>query len=740
MPRTYFPTPSSPKHNKYWEDQMNLASSSSKSHTSSSSNNTDTWKELPSTVNKERKFDRWERYDTKVNSPTSVADEITTNDIPNSARYVTMKPNRPSEVREPGASKTKRTPYKRIIPGVSDMNMRQILAVVFSAYWDRADLYMDVLGLDHDQPTDKELRLAFFKQGREVLATPIESPDDATMLTYGRAPFVNDSGGSTISVVQSGVPVSRKAKLKFQAIGLAHDLLSDPVKRSLYEKWRLWNPRVPKPTEQLISRRVAADARIRRQAAMNSSSRFFTHDGQHRFMDSIQEDDQDCVETKTEQHIEDKLSRFPSSRISGKYSTNSAPSILKRSSASKKINQRMSHDRKISWNEEVEELTLMEDFGEGNAADGALNDSFGGAVNTSIEDPYGESPEDWFGSIDAGWFESDSTQQKTHIKVQNPNFRETGFPDRSAHNALQETKINSLGSNIILSGIGNDLDVSCEYDDKPDDSFLVIMGGPPKIKKKHLDKTQIANIEYRENARNKTVSKNGVTAKMHEMPFYTGTPGSKFGPVQNVNDLGSASTQNLPVTNIPIHQNDEDASLLTNDFTSSWYEASNTEDDDVEYDYDDGFEETDCNGMGHTVDLARGFQASLSKYITAAVKDMKEGLAIVGQNWDELDKPNVPRKENKNFFSLEAFEIDAMMGILKSEMTRFNDRFAGCGASEDELEYAESNLKGGPVASSKYKPTTQHDKPTSMFKSSPDSKTKRGFRKRLGSLFSRKTK
>ena len=145
---------------------------------------------------------------------------------------------------------------RSIIPGVSKMTMRQTLAVIFSAFWERADLYTDVLALEHDKPSPRQLRLAFFRQGRRVLATPIESPDDMTTISAGMKPIFAVGGGSQTKMVssgdghavQSGVTVSRKAKMKFQAINLAYDLLNDEAKRQLYDEWRLWHCRLPPPS------------------------------------------------------------------------------------------------------------------------------------------------------------------------------------------------------------------------------------------------------------------------------------------------------------------------------------------------------------------------------------------------------------------------------------------------------------------------------------------------------------
>ena len=117
---------------------------------------------------------------------------------------------------------------------------------------------------------------------------------------------------------------------------------------------------------------------------------------------------------------------------------------------------------------------------------------------------------------------------------------------------------------------------------------------------------------------------------------------------------------------------------------------------------------------------------------------MKEGLAIVGQNWDDLDKPDAPRKDNKNFFTLEAFELDAMMGILKTEMNKFNDQFAGCGSSDDaDLINSSHSRNSVPLSKDKSFGSAYG---TTVFKATSFSKPKKGFRKRLARFFSRKTK
>jgi curved DNA-binding protein CbpA len=761
MPRSYFPTPTSPKHKKYMQEQQYGHSSSVKSYYQDSISGSVSTASVSTTTKSydQNAFDPWKDNNCESGSPLSVLDNGKLDREPEQRTGI-------PDHTESHAKNANQPFSKRIVPGVSKMNMRQTLAIVFSAYWDRADLYMDVLGLEHDNPTERELKVAFFRQGREVIATPIESPDDATMLTYGRAPFLKESGGgSTISVVQRGVPVSRKAKLRFQAIGLAYDLLCNPTKRSMYDKWRLFNGRLPEPKSVSRSVRASANERIRMQEAKESPATFSVRNVRRPNMTSINEMDEFPKEqsNKTKQTY-----MFADSNHSN------VQSILRKSAgmrARNNISDASASSRKISWNEEVEELTLMEEILEDSSNSHLPFLPFGEKRNSrNIPDPYGKSAEDWFGDVDNAWsksVESAITQNKFSSKTMqsyNSELNERGYED------IQENNIQSLNSNVLIGGFGEDQDNSCEYDDKPDDSFLVIMNGPwggndqrqeskTKAKnRKNPDQYALGdewtNYNDDENFRpmpsrnssvkgkNQNASKYkgrkdnsiGVTVISQDTPFCTGTPKRKSTLSNRTQEMNSDRSNQIPLSNIPVDPIEEDASLLTNDFTNSW--TSNPTADDY---FDTEYDNNDCNGIGHTVDIARGFQATLSKYITAAVEDMKEGLAIVGQNWDDLDKPDAPRKDNKNFFTLEAFELDAMMGILKTEMNKFNDQFAGCG-SPDDADLISTSHSRNSVSLSKDKSFGSAYGTTVFKANSLSTKPKKGIRKRLARFFSRKTK
>ena len=145
------------------------------------------------------------------------------------------------------ADRSRPIQQQTIIPGVSQMTMRQILSVIYSAFWDRADLYTDVLSLDNDQVNARQLKLAYLRQGRVVLAKLIKFRDDLTILSAEiRGMKIGtedgDEGVSTAkaSIADSETPVIRKMQLKFQAISLAYELLKDEDRRKTYDKWKLW--------------------------------------------------------------------------------------------------------------------------------------------------------------------------------------------------------------------------------------------------------------------------------------------------------------------------------------------------------------------------------------------------------------------------------------------------------------------------------------------------------------------
>ena len=174
-----------------------------------------------------------------------------------------------------------------------------------------------------------------------VLATPIESADDMTMLSLGIRSQNScniDCNSSTMSVIQSGVTVSRKAKLKFQAISLAYDILSNEAKRRHYHEWRLWNPRLPPPQFD------EDDDRIHIKNTIGLRSTFKESRG-----------DKDLTESKDcEIDMESRTS------VCGSMYSSTGSILYPSRYGSKKLN-RLASNRKIIWNEEVEELVILPD-------------------------------------------------------------------------------------------------------------------------------------------------------------------------------------------------------------------------------------------------------------------------------------------------------------------------------------------------------------------------------------------
>jgi len=291
------------------------------------------------------------------------------------------------------------------IPGVTKMTMRQTISIIFTAFWERADLYTDVLELDHDKPSPRQLRLAFFRQGRKVLATPIESPDDMTTVSAGMRPMAllgsnsltssnRATGGAspgTAHLVQSGVKVSRKAKLKFQAINLAYDLLNDEAKKCLYDEWRVWNSRLPPPSSSTFKMgRDQAPVLQHDHSIPNNTNINSNNMRPSRSQQQQQQQQQSPSQSPSQPHHD------TNSRISNKASINTTkpPSILRESKYGKKKKKRLfksssssssvssastcdqsnnsnlstgsnnntylRQNRKLTWNEEVEELVIME--------------------------------------------------------------------------------------------------------------------------------------------------------------------------------------------------------------------------------------------------------------------------------------------------------------------------------------------------------------------------------------------
>ena len=89
------------------------------------------------------------------------------------------------------------------------------------------NLYTDVLGLSQDEPpSPRGIRIAYFRKGREVLSeqSSIASRQEA-------APSSKSVGGSEV--------LPKDIKLRFQAVSMAYELLSNPVSRAYYDQYGL---------------------------------------------------------------------------------------------------------------------------------------------------------------------------------------------------------------------------------------------------------------------------------------------------------------------------------------------------------------------------------------------------------------------------------------------------------------------------------------------------------------------
>mmetsp|Transcript_13176 Transcript_13176/g.19757 ORF Transcript_13176/g.19757 Transcript_13176/m.19757 type:complete len:693 (+) Transcript_13176:142-2220(+) len=574
---------------------------------------------------------------------------------------------------------------KHIIPGVSQMTMRQILSVVFSAFWDRADLYTDVLGLENNQATPRQLKLAFLRQGRVVLATPIESPDDMTLLSAGIRGMINYVGDSdavsTISIVQAGTPVSRKAKLRFQAVSLAYELLKDGDKRKTYDEWKLWNSRLPPPPPPPP-------------------------------LPSDDHDDNDNHDYGGLRSSNGNVMRSSPGR--GGSSDASVISILKNPNAHKRFhrnkrkNQRKS-TRTISWNEEVEELTITDqqppydpliDF---DAKENAFPTNYHG-----IPDPYGDSAEDWFGTVDSEMPRYDRNRRSAHAHSrQDRNMNKEnklpsilyaqeanmGFGESTSRSSRSNVdhdihNFQSLNSQTVMIEDSQQGVVFEGYN--PNDSLMMILDGPedepqlfqlqpqPQLDTIEIDKKQNESVHESWNGFSNDVND---FANRYNQPDVNNFSNRYIQPdisekaISQVpaayTAIATTTTDTPPVKNGRVEPSilprnpepgDDDGDSLTSNGnsldTGSWASLPTIDHQD------------ECD-IGRTVDLARGFQASLSNYINAAVDDMKEGLQVIGKQWDELEI--VPKgTEAKNFFFLDTSELDAMMGILKTEMDTFS--------------------------------------------------------------------
>ena len=572
----------------------------------------------------------------------------------------------------------RRTASKKgvLVPGVSKMSMRQTLSLVFSAFWDRADLYRDVLEIDNDQATTRQLKLAFFRQGRLVLATPIESSDDMTFLSAGMRGVMNEMGifsgaASTASVVQAGVPISRKAKLKFQAIALAYELLEDNSKRKAYDEWRTWNSRLPPPPLQ-------------------SKPHF------NNFLETLKETELESTQNE-ETMIEGGQSEITDVEPNDGNLKNCAnlTSILLNPNAHKrwqrkKRSQPRNTSRKITWNEDVEEITFnlpqYHSFVEFKENEKPLVD-----VNSS-NDPYGMSAEGWFGSVDSGvgaydW-ERNSSQNKrvngpktADEKARSLLFAEEpdmGFGKPYFSQKDEMNNVHSLKSKTIMV---EDTKAGVVFEGyNPNDSLMMILDGEETDCN---DNSTSSRSSYDDSSWQRSIDS---FSKQYEgfIPKTENKGSSRSTKKHGI--TSNSSIPSLPRNPQPSFETDDGDSYeshgnsyLSYDNTASI--VSNPVTESQQHDH--------C-GISQTVDLALGFKATLSNYINSAVSDMKEGLQIVGEDcpkWEDMNfgsKTKTDNNQKKNFFFLDQSELDAMMSILKEEM--YNLAGPMLGANDSYIE------------------------------------------------------
>lgn len=263
----------------------------------------------------------------------------------------------------------KSSQQKRLIPFVSKLTLQQSLPLIFSAFGDGANLYVDVLGLESSKRealSSARLRLAYFRKGREVLASPVEVDDEITTLTYqgisaSQALAATNNKANKLSI-RSGVPISRKAKKRFQAICLAYEVLSDPQTRTDYDAFLKQQQyyRRRQPYEEQMRSTTKLDTIIEKINAVpisKSKSHSFNQHGLREGSFYSHSDTRDSLND-----LEFLNDTFSSSDpdLSKSFSTTSSgfDSILRRKNTSKQ--RKAVTPTRIRWNEQVEELVIMD--------------------------------------------------------------------------------------------------------------------------------------------------------------------------------------------------------------------------------------------------------------------------------------------------------------------------------------------------------------------------------------------
>lgn len=264
-------------------------------------------------------------------------------------------------------SKSDISQQQKLIPFVSKITLQQALPLIFSAFWDGANLYTDVLGLNpskREALSSARLRLAYFRKGREVLASPVEVDDEVTTLTYQGISAPGLVTNTAKLAIRSGVPISRKAKKRFQAICLAYEVLSDHQTRAEYDAFlkhhhhrqtsfvRQGYSQSFSKLDTIIERisavstsREMGKSKSSRQLAREEASINSYYDSRH-FLNDLD------VSMDNYSSSDHDLSRSMSTNYSG------LDGILRPTNAQR--SRRPVTPSKIRWNEQVEELVIMD--------------------------------------------------------------------------------------------------------------------------------------------------------------------------------------------------------------------------------------------------------------------------------------------------------------------------------------------------------------------------------------------
>ena len=423
-------------------------------------------------------------------------------------------------------------------------------------------------------------------------------------------------------------------------------------------------------------------------------------------------------------------------------------------------------DRRITWNEEVEELVILdcssEEYNECNSISTPQHDQFATIIDqesvkenidplhdeqssltsqsfrSNIPDPYDQP------SLENTWFGTKSTlggMKKTN-KLASFESQPSSLSAKTEADSLEAGPVtfnfNSLDdSNLTIIDSSNSVYTPRSSIHALDDSLVEILDAPmslasnftpsptpavsftaseitPKMKPSSLTERIQEDMQQRiiSNHVKEQEKKNNSPNMVHENTFVVGgnkrnnnhvkinvrtyqkepsstkmnkISSSSFTPNNIIDSEASATSEKVDLfqlrESVANELDPEDFSIGTRSTVSTWKNANDssfgpTNDcaafgsakDCMFPSMNSGSSTTSSNNSNDcgTIDLAKGFQATLSNFINAAVTDMKEGLSTLKGKWEE----NVPKfsENGENPFLLNSFELDAMMDILKVEM------------------------------------------------------------------------